>query len=226
MGCVRRRLLQRLADHLGHIVVLDAPWTTAAGFVVKAVEILRRKPVAPLPGGLVGDTHRGPDLHVGEPFGRQKNDPGAVRQRTPNLASPHQPFQFAALVLGQIDHHRRSHHRVPPIAIAFLTKLTLRTEQLPSLHAFRRSSSNVRNNPGGKQHNFQAASYSRAIRRGSTPRIESYEVLISRKNIFDAACGGLKVRASSENSEIVESSTDLTTQEAIVIPYFKVRLNW
>ena len=98
MGRVTRRLFQRLTDHLGHSVVIDAPWTTGAGLVFEPVHTLLRKPVTPLPGGLVGHAQYVADLHVGQPLGRQQHDMRSIRKAPPDLAPPRQALKLATLV--------------------------------------------------------------------------------------------------------------------------------
>ena len=113
VGRVTRRLFERLTDHLGHSVVIDAPWTTGARFVIEPVHTLLRKPVAPLPGGVTVDAERIRDLHIGQPLGRQQHDVRPIRQAPPDPAPPRQAFQLATLGSTQLDLHRMPHHRSP-----------------------------------------------------------------------------------------------------------------
>ena len=113
MGRVTRRLFERLTDHLGHSVVIDAPWTTGAGLVFEPAHTLLRKPVAPLPGGVTVDAERIRNLHIGQPLGRQQHDVRSIRQAPPDPAPPRQAFQLATIGLSQLDLHRTPHHRSP-----------------------------------------------------------------------------------------------------------------
>ena len=113
VGRVTRRLFERLTDHLGHSVVIDAPWTTGARFVIEPLQTLFRKPVAPLPGGVTVDAERIRDLHIGQPLGRQQHDVRSIRQAPPDPAPPRQAFQLATISLSQLDLHRTPHHRSP-----------------------------------------------------------------------------------------------------------------
>ena len=121
LGRVTRRLFECLTDHLGHITVIDAPWTARARFVIEPLQTLFRKPVAPLPGGLIGHAQHTCDPHIGQPLGRQQHDVSPIRQAPPDLPSPRQAFQLAALGRSQLDLHRRTHDHVSRLAISTLT---------------------------------------------------------------------------------------------------------
>ena len=67
-----RLFLQRLAHHLGHGGVIDAPGTAGPRLVLEPVHAVLGEAVAPLPGGEVVDAERIGDLHVVEPLGGQQ----------------------------------------------------------------------------------------------------------------------------------------------------------
>ena len=115
LGRVTRLLLKRLAHHLGHGVVIDAPGTAGARLVVKPVKTMLCEAIAPLPGGLAGHAQHAPNLHIGKPFGRQQHDVRPIGQASPDFAPARQPLKLVALVRAQLDLHRKSHHHAPRI---------------------------------------------------------------------------------------------------------------
>jgi len=113
LGRVTRLLLKRLAHHLGHGVVIDAPGAARARLVVKPVKTMLCEAIAPLPGGLVGHAQHAPDLHIGQPFDRQQHDVRSIGQASPDFAPPRQALKLVALLRSQLDLYRWPHHHAP-----------------------------------------------------------------------------------------------------------------
>lgn len=92
MRRVRRHRFKSLRHHIGDLVVPDLARRAATRLVIEAIEALRGKSLAPCQNRHPGDADLVRDGAIVQTIGRQKDNLGAQRIRSRDLATSHPRF--------------------------------------------------------------------------------------------------------------------------------------
>ena len=112
MGGVRRGFFQGTANHLGDVVIADAPGRSGPGLIIEAVEALLCEASSPLADGVGVDAEA---LHNGlvfEPLCCGQDDARPPCQSLGGFATPCQALKFAPFGVRQGDSDCGSAHDI------------------------------------------------------------------------------------------------------------------